>query len=100
MSDYVLTPIERIGILLRELARARRAEKPARLSAMFLREAGLSLDVVKHYVPTIIQVLASGGATQYARAMRMAELLLDDAAMGESAGRSVKRWSLVLKHAL
>jgi hypothetical protein len=88
MPDYILTIVEQVGLLLRELARARAAEKPERLSAIFLRETGLPLDVVRHSAPeTILQLLASGGAVQYARAIVMAELVLQDAAMNESIGK-------------
>ena len=73
---------------MRELARARRAEKPERLSAVFARETGLPLDLVRHSAPdAIIELLASGRATQYARAVIAAELLLEDAAMSESLGK-------------
>jgi hypothetical protein len=88
MPDYILTLVEQIGILLRELARARRGEKPQRLSAMFLRETGLPLDFARHSAPeTILQLLRAGGGTQYFRAVVMAELLLEDAALNESAGK-------------
>ena len=88
MPDYILSIVEQVGLLLRELARARSAEKPERVSAIFLRETGLPLDVVRHSAPeTILQLLASGGATQYARAIVMAELLLQDAVMNDAAGR-------------
>jgi hypothetical protein len=88
MADYILTIVEQIGLLLRELARARSAEKPQRLSAIFLRETGLPLDVVRHSAPEgILQLLASGGGLQYVRAIVMAELLLQDVAINESVGK-------------
>lgn len=42
MPDYILSIVEQIGLLLRELARARSAEKPERVSAIFLRENWLT----------------------------------------------------------
>ena len=88
MPDYILSLVEQVGLLLRELARARRAEKPALLSAIFLRETGLPLEVVKHSAPeTILQLLESGGGTQHMRAIILAELLLQNAAINEAAGK-------------
>lgn len=87
-QDYILRLIEQIGIMLAELARLKTAERPAHISALSLRETGLPFDVVKHSSPeTILQLLESGGGTQYARAILLAELLLQDADLSETAGK-------------
>ena len=75
--------------MLAELARLKSGEKPARISALCLRETGLPLDFVKHSAPdTILRLLETGGGTQYARAVLLAELLLQDADVSESAGKN------------
>jgi hypothetical protein len=49
----------------------------------------LPLDFVKHSSPeTILQLLESGGGTQYARAVLLAELLLQDADVSDVAGKN------------
>ena len=46
------------------------------------------MDFVKHSAPeTILQLLKSGGGTQYARAVLLAELLLQDAAVSKANGK-------------
>jgi hypothetical protein len=88
-QDYILRLIEEVALMLAELARLKSGEKPARISALCLRETGLPLDVVKHSAPdTILRLLETGGGTQYARAVLLAELLLQDADVGESAGKN------------
>lgn len=79
-GDYILRLIEQVSLMPAELNRLKSGEKPARISALCLRETGLPLDFVKHSSPkTIMQLLESGGGTQYARAVLLAELLLQDA---------------------
>ena len=88
-EDYILRLIEQISIMLAELARMKTAEKPAHISALSLRETGLPFDLVKHSSPdTILQLLESGGGTQYARAAILAELLLQDADLSRGAGKN------------
>jgi hypothetical protein len=61
-QDYLLRLIEQVALMLAELSRLRAGEKPARISALCLRETGLPLDFVKHSSPeTILQLLESGG---------------------------------------
>src|SRR6266511_4768887 len=61
-ADYILRLIEQVSLMLAELSRLRAGEKPARISALCLRETGLPLDFVKHSSPeTILQLLESGG---------------------------------------
>ena len=75
--------------MLAELSRLKSGEKPARISALCLREIGLPFDFVKHSSPeTILQLLESGGATQHVRAVLLAELLLQDADLSEAAGKT------------
>jgi len=88
-QDYILRLIEEVALMLAELARLKSGEKPARISALCLRETGLPLDFVKHSAPdAILQLLETGGGTQYARAVLLAELLLQDADVSESAGKN------------
>jgi len=87
-QDYILRLIEQVALMLAELSGLRVAERPARISAITLRETGLPLDFVKHSAPKIIlQLLESGGGTQHARAILLAELLLQDADLSEAAGK-------------
>ena len=89
MPDYILTIVEQVGLMLAQLARLKSGEKPARISAFCLRETGLPLDVVKHSSPeTILQLLKAGGGTQYARAVLLAELLIQDADVNDDAGKN------------
>jgi|ERR1017187_2517918 hypothetical protein len=88
-QDYILRLIEQIALMLAELSRLKASERPARISALALRETGLPLDFVKHSSPEIIlQLLESGGGTQHARAILLAELLLQDADLNEAAGKN------------
>jgi len=88
-QDFLLRLIDQVGLMLPELRRLKAGEKPARIGALCLRETGLPLDFVKHSSPeTILQLLESGGGTQYARAVLLAELLLQDADVSDAAGRS------------
>jgi len=88
MADYILTIVEQVGLMLAELARLKSGEKPAGISVLCLRETGLPLDVVKHSSPeTILQLLKTGGGTQYARAVLLAELLMQDADLSDAAGK-------------
>jgi hypothetical protein len=87
-TDYILRLIEQVTLMLAELSRLRTPEKAARISAIYLREVGLPMDFVKHSAPeTILQLLKSGGGTQYARAVLLAELLLQDAAVSKANGK-------------
>ena len=88
-ADYILRLIEQVSLMLAELSRLKTGEKPARISALCLRETGLPLDFVKHSSPeTILQLLESGGGTQYARAVLLAEMLLQDAGLSDAAGKN------------
>jgi hypothetical protein len=87
-QDYILRLIEQVSLMLAELSRLKAAERSARVSALSLRETGLPLDFVKHSSPeTILRLLESGGGTQHARAILLAELLLQDADLSDAAGR-------------
>ena len=88
-QDYILRLIEQVAQMIAEICRLRAAEKPARLNAICLRETGLPLELVKRSSPeTILELLKSGGGTQYARAVILAELLLQDAEASDLAGRN------------
>jgi hypothetical protein len=88
-EDYLLRLIEQVSLMLAELSRSKAGDRPARISALCLSETGLPLDFVKHSSPeTILQLLESGGGTQYARAVLLAELLLQDADVGDVAGKN------------
>jgi len=88
-TDWLLRLIEQISIMLAELSRLKKGERPARISALCLRETGLPFDFVKHSSPqTILELLASGGATQHVRAVLLAELLLQDADLADAGGKA------------
>jgi hypothetical protein len=88
-QDYILRLIEQVALMLAELSGLKTAERPARISALTLRETGLPLDIIKKSSPeTILQLLESGGGTQHARAILLAELLLQDADLSEAAGNN------------
>lgn len=88
-EDYILRLIEQVSLMLAELSRLKAGEKPARISALCLRDTGLPLDFVKHSSPeAILQLLETGGGTQYARAVLLAELLLQDADISDAAGKN------------
>jgi hypothetical protein len=88
-QDYILRLIEQIGLMLLELSRLKVAERPAYISALCLRETGLPFEVVKHSSPeTILQLLESGGGTQYTRAILLAELLLQDAELSTATRKN------------
>lgn len=88
-QDYILRLIEQVALMLAELSRSKAAERPARLSALTLHETGLPLDFIKRSSPeTILQLLESGGGTQHARAIVLAELLLQDADLSKAAGKN------------
>src|SRR5438045_5044671 len=88
-EDWLLRLIEQVSLILAELSRLKTGEKPARISALCLRETGLPLDFVKHSSPkAILQLLESGGGTQYVRGGLLAELLLQDDNVSEESGKS------------
>jgi hypothetical protein len=88
-QDYILRLVEQVALMLAELARLKNSEKPARISALCLRETGLPLDFVKHSAPDIVlRLLETGGGTQHARAVLLAELLLQDAEVSDAAGKN------------
>ena len=75
--------------MLAELSQLKKAERPARIGALSLHEVGLPIDLVKHSSPeTLFQLLETGGATQYFRAVLLAELLLQDAELSDAAGKN------------
>ena len=88
-EDWILRLIEQVSLMLAELSRLKSGERPARISALCLRETGLPFDFVKHSSPeAILQLLESGGGTQHARAVLLAELLLQDADVSDAVGKS------------
>jgi hypothetical protein len=87
-QDYILRLIEQVGQMLAEISRLRKAEIPQRIRAICQQTIGLSLDLVKRSSPEmILKLLESGGGTQYARAVMLAELLLQDAELSAAAGK-------------
>jgi hypothetical protein len=87
-QDYILRLIEQVGQMLAEISRLRKAEIPQRIRAICQQTIGLSLDLVKRSSPEmILKLLENGGGTQYARAVMLAELLLQDAELSAAAGK-------------
>jgi hypothetical protein len=67
----------------------RNAEAVERIAAICLQTIGLPFARVKRSSPgTILQLLESGGGTQHARAVLLAELLLQDAKLSDAAGKN------------
>jgi hypothetical protein len=88
-EDWILRLIEQVSLMLAELSRLKSGERASRISALCLRETGLPFDFVKHSSPkAILQLLESGGGTQHARAVLLAELLLQDADVNDAAGKN------------
>jgi hypothetical protein len=92
-QDYILRLIEQVaqmlaGILsLRKLGRI--AEAAEQIEAACRQHTGLSLDLVRRSAPeTILELLKRGGGTQYVRAIILAELLVQDAELSDSAGKT------------
>ena len=97
-SDYVLRLIDQIALLLAEILQLRKfgraGEAQEEISKACLENVGLPFALVKHSAPeTILEMLESGGGTQHVRAIMLAELLLQDAELAESAGQ--KREALI-----
>src|SRR2546429_10010669 len=92
-EDWLLRLIEQVSLMLAELSRLKTGEKPARIGALCLRETGLPLDFVKHSSPkAILQLLESGGGTQYVRAGLLAGTLQQkDHVSGETGKSRVAR---------
>ena len=97
-SDYVLRLIDQIALLLAEILHLRKlgraGEARRQISQACLENIGLPFALVKRSAPeTILEMLATGGGTQHVRAIMLAELLLQDAELAESAGQ--KRQALI-----
>ncbi len=97
-SDYVLRLIDQIALLLTEILQLRKfgraGEAREQISKACLKNVGLPFALVKRSAPeTILEILASGGGTQHVRAIMLAELLLQDAELAESAEQ--KREALI-----
>jgi hypothetical protein len=97
-SDYILRLIDQIALLLAEILQLRKfgraGEAREQISKACLKNIGLPFALVKRSAPeTILEMLATGGGTQHVRAIMLAELLLQDAELSESAGQ--KREALI-----
>jgi hypothetical protein len=97
-SDYVLRLIDQIALLLAEILQLRKfgraREAREEISKACLENVGLPFALVKRSAPeAILEMLATGGGTQHVRAIMLAELLLHDAELAESAGQ--KREGLI-----
>ena len=91
-TDYILRLIDQVARMLAEIMLLRKegraGEAIDRLEKICLDLVGLPLETVRHSSPeTILQVLESGGATKYVRAVMLAELLLQDAELSETNGK-------------
>jgi hypothetical protein len=90
-QDYLLRLIEQVAQMLAAILGLRRAGRNAEAAEQIrqtcLQTTGLPFDVVKHSAPEQLwQLLASGGGTQHARAVMLAELLMQDAELADLAG--------------
>jgi hypothetical protein len=91
-QDYLMRLIEQIGQMLASILTLRRAgrneEAAQEIDAMCLQTAGLPLDRIRKSSPeSIAAALATSGALRHARAITLAELLMQDAELSEAAGR-------------
>jgi hypothetical protein len=89
-SDYILRLIDQIALMLAEISQLRKLgrvrEAHEQIARACLQNVGLPFELVKRSAPeTILQMLATGGGTQHIRAIMLAELLLQDAEIEESA---------------
>jgi len=90
-QDYVLRMIQQIAAMLAGIVAKRQqgdlAGAEAELQDKCLQHVGLPLMVVKHSSPEVVSAwLASAGAMRHLRAVTLAELLLQDAALSEARG--------------
>jgi hypothetical protein len=97
-SDYVLRLIDQIALMLSEIFQLRKLGRTgaahAEISKACLENVGLPFELVKRSAPeTILEMLATGGGTQHVRAIMLAELLLQEAELAESARQ--KREALI-----
>jgi hypothetical protein len=92
-TDYILRLVDQMTRMLAEILllrkQGRAGEAIDRLEAICLESVGLPLDLARRSSPeTILQLLESGGAKKYMRAVMLAELLLQDAELNEEKGES------------
>ena len=95
--DYLLRLVEQMARMLAGLIAKRETglheEAKRDVEALCLEHIGLTLDFVKRASPEALeQALASGGALQHARAIGLAELLIQDAEICEETGHSAHAW--------
>jgi hypothetical protein len=89
-QDYILRLIEQVGQMLASILTLRKAGRNAEatkeIEVVCLRAVGLPFNLVKQSSPeTLLQLLQSGGGTQYVRAVMLAELLLQQAELCDAA---------------
>lgn len=91
-QDYILRLIEQVTQMLAAILALRKAGRDAEaareVERVCLQSVGLPLNLVKRSSPqTILQLLESGGGTEHVRAVMLAELLLQDAQLSDTAGK-------------
>ena len=95
--DYLLRLVEQMARMIASVIARRQEglhdEAKRDLETLCLEHIGLTLDFVKRASPEALkEALASGGALQHARAIGLAELLIQDAEIGDETGQSAHVW--------
>jgi hypothetical protein len=93
-QDYIMRLIEQVGRMLASILAHKHAgrdlEAASEIEATCLQSVGIPMSLVRRSSPEVLwELLASGGALRYPRAIFLAELLLQEAELCERAGRSV-----------
>ena len=92
-QDYILRLIGQLGAMLAAIIAKRRAgllvEARADVNAFSIQAVGMPLHLVRQMAPeALTQHLHGSGTPDHARAVILAELLIQEAEMDESAGNS------------
>ena len=91
-QDYFLRMIEQIAQMLAAIMALRKAgrnsEAIEQIAGACQDHVGIPLEIVRRSSPeTLLQLLESGGALRYVRAVILAELLMQDSAVQEEHGK-------------
>src|SRR5438105_9201665 len=91
-QDYFLRMIKQIAQMLAAILALRKAgrnsEAIEQIASACQDHVGIPLEIVRRSSPeTLLQLLESGGALRYVRAVILAELLMQDSAVQEEYGK-------------